>query len=202
MMRQVIGLLARSFPRVEIHCQSGNHGRNKLRHEGRATVSKWDSYETILYKSLEMMSCDLKNVSWDIPKAPWCVIPVFDKWMLQTHGDTELKLGPPGKQAALYEVALNQMNSNMTYGHHIDLLVNGHFHEPFVMRFKRGAALVNGALVPANGHAQAQGYDTACGQYIFESTPGFILGDERFIEVGPTQDGDASLSKVIPTPEF
>jgi hypothetical protein len=51
--------------------------------------------------------------------------------------------------------------------------------------------------VPANGHARSMGFETRCGQYLFESVPGFIFGDNRFLEVGPAQDSNADLDKII-----
>jgi hypothetical protein len=192
-----IAHLAREFPRVEVWCQPGNHGRNKLRHEGRATSQKWDSTETVLFLALRMMSERLGNVAWHIPKTPVCVVPLFDKRMLLTHGDTALKIGSPSKHAASFEEALNKINGTRAYGEHIDLLAVGHFHEPRVMYFKGGAAIVNGALVPPNGHARTEGYDTACGQFLWESVPGHALGDVRYLSVGQTEDADAALDRII-----
>jgi hypothetical protein len=193
----VIAYLAAAFPQVHVFCETGNHGRNKLRHEGRATNQKWDSTETVLYKFLERLFRDVGNVRFSIPKSQEIVIPLFDKHMLMTHGDTALKLGPPDTKAELYEAALNRMNGNLTYGAHIDLLTIGHYHTPRHMIFKRGEAVVNGALVPPNGFARAMGAETPCGQWIWESVPGHAFGDARYLRVGPKDDADASLDAVV-----
>lgn len=197
MFRDALAYLAAAFPKMVVWCQPGNHGRNKLRHPGRATSQKWDSTETVLYKSLEMICAGLPNVRFEIPRAPVCVIPVFDKHMLATHGDTHIKLASPLKKGNLFEDAANRINGTMRYGVHIDLVTVGHFHQPTVMYFRQSAAVVNGALVPPNGHAQTEDYDACCGQFLWESVPGHILGDIRYLKVGPTQDADASLDKVI-----
>lgn len=198
MMVDVVAHLAAAFPSVSVYCQSGNHGRNKLRHEGRATNQKWDSFESVLYQGIRAATAHLPTVEWHIPKAPVCVVPLFDRHLLLTHGDTELKIGPPSTKANTVEVAINKLNANLTYGKHIDLLAFGHFHDPTVKYFARSAFVANGALVPANGHARTSGYgDTPCGQYLWESVPGFALGDVRYLRVGQAEDGDASLDRVV-----
>lgn len=196
-MGALLAHLAAAYPSVTVWCEPGNHGRNKLRHEGRATNQKWDSTETILYVALKMMAARLENVAFQIPRSPAAVVPLFDKAMLLTHGDTHLKLGDPDTKAKTYEVELNKINGTLRYGRHIDLLAVGHFHKGRLLALKRADVLVNGALVPPNGYAETEGYDTACGQWIWESVPGYALGDSRFVRVGPTQDADATLDKVI-----
>lgn len=195
---KVISFLSSAFPFVRVYCQTGNHGRNKLRHEGRATTSKWNSFEWRLYKTQELMASSLKNVQFFIPKAPVCIIPLFDKHLLLTHGDTELKLADPDTKGSSYETELNRINANLTYGAHIDLLAIGHFHKGRVLTFNRAEAMVNGALVPGNGHARTSGYGpTACGQQMWESVRGHALGDYRFIRVGPDQDNNADLDRIV-----
>jgi hypothetical protein len=196
-MSKAIAFLAKSFPSVHVICEPGNHGRDKLIHEGRATSSKWNGHEWKMFKVLEMMSCDLKNVDFSAPKAPVQVVKVFDKHMLVLHGDTELKLQNPTTGAKQNEKELNRINANLTYGKKIDLLTFGHFHQPAVVPYKTGMVVANSALVPANGHARSEGYETRCGQYLWESVPGFIFGDNRFLEVGPVQDSDTTLDKII-----
>jgi hypothetical protein len=201
-MAKALAFLSKHFPRILVVCEPGNHGRDKLIHEGRATSSKWNGHEWKLYKVLEMMSCDLKNVRFSAPKAPVQVVKVFDKNMLVLHGDTEMKLANPTTGARQNEKELNRINANLTYGAKIDLLTFGHFHQPAIVPYKTGMVMANGALVPANGHARSEGYETRCGQYLFESVPGFIFGDNRFLEVGPTQDKNSDLDKVIPRYEY
>jgi hypothetical protein len=62
-----------------------------------------------------------------------------------------------------------------------------------------GATFVtNGALVPANAYAQSLGIlRSNCSQTLFESTADHVLGDVRFISVGPEQDKDGSLDQII-----
>jgi hypothetical protein len=196
-LSKAIGFLAGAFPSVLVVCEPGNHGRDKLIHEGRATSSKWNGHEWKLFKVLEMMACDLKNVRFSVPKAPAQIVPVFDKNMLVTHGDTELALKDPLTGARQNEKELNRINANLTYGARVDLLTFGHFHQGAYIPYRSGSILANGALVPANGHARSMGFETRCGQYLFESVPGFIVGDNRFLEVGPEQDRNSDLDRII-----
>ncbi len=62
-MRTFLALVAQQYPTVRVECQPGNHGRDKLRHPGRATASKWDGHEWSMYYALRMMCSDLKNVT-------------------------------------------------------------------------------------------------------------------------------------------
>jgi hypothetical protein len=194
----LVTYLAAAFPEVDVVCEPGNHGRNKLRHQGRATSSKWDSFETVLYQFIRMQCVKLENVRFDIPKAPNALVKLFDKHAVVTHGDTDHKLGSPGSKSSTWEQAVDRMNSDNRFGVHVDLFFAGHFHEPRVMVFPNCVAVANGALVPGNGHARTAGYSSVCGQWLWEAVPGFAFGDSRFLRVGPTDDADASLDQVIP----
>lgn len=192
-----IGLLSAAYPSVTVYCQTGNHGRNRLRHEGRATTQKWDSFETMMYLGLRAMCQNLENVAFEIPKAPVCIVDLINRKMLLTHGDTHLRIGNPDTRADTYEAAMNRMNGTQEYGCHIDLLAIGHWHKPRILRFSDCAVIINGALVPSNGWAKTQGYTTACGQWIWESTERKALRRAEFIDVGPDQDEDESLDQMI-----
>ncbi len=198
----IICHLAREFPvGVEIFCEPGNHGRNKLAHPGRATSSKWNSFETVLYKFLEKQCASLPNVKFHIPKMAALVIPLFDKRALMTHGDTELKLKSPSSSGgkASWDAAIAAVNAERRYcAEPIDILIAGHFHDPDVMFFKNSIGLANGALVPPNGHARTAGYAGVCGQFLFESVPGYAFGDSRFLRLDTAQDADSSLDAIVP----
>lgn len=193
---------AHAFPFVNIYCESGNHERNKLTHEGRATEDKADSLVWPIFELLKMGTKELKNVRWNIPLTPWCVVPLFDKVMFMTHGDTELKLKSPSKGFESFEKALDKMNSRLTYGTKVDLLTVGHFHDGMAKPVGDYWVVVNGCLVPADGNARSEGYSSTCGQYLWESVPGFAFGDNRFLRVGAAQDVNADLNKVIPEFEY
>lgn len=196
-MERFVGECARVYPRVRVYCQPGNHGRDKVRHPGRATSSKFDSHETGMYYALSRACTQLKNVTWDIPFRAVTVIDLHGSKLLLTHGDTEVKLGDPDHKAAENAQILAEINASNLYGAQIAALAAGHFHKPRYLP-KKIRQIFNGALVPPNGHARGAGYiSESCGQWLWESVPNFPVGDARFIEVGTAQDTDERLGSII-----
>ena len=197
----LVEYLAASFPSVRVFCQTGNHGRIKTIHEGRATSSKANSFETILYKQIEAQCARaLPNVRFHIPRAPWTVIPIFDHRLLMTHGDTELNLKSIGSAGGIAhnEAQLSKAQSEGTYGPNIGGLAFGHFHKPGNIPTAAGALIAQGALVPPNGHARAAGFSGVCGFWIWEAVPDYLVGDSRFLRVGTKHDADATLDDIVP----
>lgn len=211
-MRAAVEYQAARWPHVEVHCQTGNHGRNKLTHPGRATSSKWNSYEMAAYKFLAMMCKHLPNVTFHIPKAPWSVIPLPGGNALMVHGDTEPALKSPNASGGkkTWNDALNFANtpvsweqgSPLMYGAPIHVLNSGHFHEPDLFPLDRGWALSQGALVPSNGHARSMGYGSRCMFWFFESVPSHNVGDTRPVQVGPGDDANSDLDSIIAPFDF
>jgi hypothetical protein len=188
---------AAAFPEVEIHCQPGNHGRDKVRHPGRATSAKWDGHEWQMYYALSRSCSSLKNVKFEIPFRAVSKINLHGAWFLLTHGDTEVKLGDPDTKAKDNLAALDKINATRIHGVEFAAAGFGHFHKP---RYLPGhpRVLFNGALVPPNGHARGAGYiGESCGQWLWEATEGYPIGDVRFIEVGRAQDIDERLGTII-----
>lgn len=192
-----VGYVAAHFKSVRIVYQPGNHGRDKLRHPGRATASKWDGAEWGMGYALMMMCSELKNVSWDIPFRAISIVDLHGSILGVTHGDTEVKLGDPDTKARDNFATLSKINSTNLYGVHFDAWAFGHYHKP---RWMPGQPSIiwNGALVPPNGHARTSGYfGDVQGQFCWEAVEGHPIGDVRFIEVGPSQDNDERLGSLI-----
>ncbi len=197
-----IATVAQTYRSVKVVCQPGNHGRNKLRHPGRATSSKWDGFEWSLYYALQMMCSELKNVTWSIPFRAISVVDVHGQTLGVTHADTELKLGDPDTKAKENIAYVSKVNSTNYYNAQFNGWVFGHYHKA---RFQPGrpGMLWNAALVPPNGHARTSGYiGELCGQWIWEAVEGHLFGDARFIEVGEAQDHDNRLGSLIPPFRF
>lgn len=192
------------FSRVRVVMRPGNHGRNKLSHPGRATSSKWNSFETVIYKFVAMQCRALEGVTFDVARSPVAVVPLFDRNMLMTHADTELNLKSPSSSGgkASWGRAIQSVNADLRYGAHIDLLWGGHFHDPTIMIFDKGVAVCQGALTPSNGHSRTGGFESVMGQFIFEAVPGFVFGDSRFVRTGPDVFRDSALDAVIPPFDF
>lgn len=196
-MEAFIGECAAAYPGVDVHFQPGNHGRDKVRHPGRATSSKWDSHEAGMYYALMRACSNLKNVTWDLPFRAVGIVDLHGSKLGITHGDTEVKIGEPDTKAKENAQQLAEINSTNLWGVKFDAWAFGHFHKPRYQP-KKIRTIFNGALIPPNGHARASGYiGEACGQFLWEAVEGYPVGDVRFIEVGATQDKDERLGQII-----
>lgn len=195
--RQMMAEFSATFPEVEVHWQSGNHGRDKVRHPGRATWRKWDGHEFEIGFALQQMCSDLKNVTWNQPFRAVSAINLHGSILGLTHGDTEVKVGHPDSAAERNARQLDKVNATRVHGVEFDAWAFGHFHTP---RYHCGhiRTIWNGALVPPNGHARSEGYiGDPCGQYLWEAVEGHPIGDVRFLEVGPFVDRDERLGHII-----
>jgi hypothetical protein len=209
---QGIAYLASAYPRVEIVYAVGNHGRDKVRHEGRALVDKWDAIEMRLYLALRESLRHLPNVTHAIDMRPYALAPVFDRWAMYTHGDTNLGLP---KSPKLHNVcnALERANARRHYWAidkrgkriypQIELLCIGHVHYLASTTIALnpttpGEIVINGALVPPSGHALDVGVGgSMCGQQLWESTAHWIKGDGRPLKISASVDHDRSLDSII-----
>jgi hypothetical protein len=197
LFEQFIGALASAYPRGRVVCQPGNHGRDKMRHPGRATSRKWDSHEWEMYQALRMMSSRLANVEWQIDFRAVSLIDVYGATYAATHADTEVKVGHPDTAASKNASTLDRINATNLYGRSIDAWMFGHYHTGRY-HARRPRQIWNAALIPPNGHARTEGYiGEACGQFLWEAVEGYPVGDVRFIEVGVAQDHDERLGGII-----
>lgn len=195
--REFVSQVAAHYPRGRVFMTPGNHGRDKLRHPGRATTKKWDGHEWEIYYALRQMCSGLHNVEWSLPFRAVEPIPLHGSHLLATHADTEVKIGHPDTKAKENARILDRINSTRMYGVEFGGATFGHYHTP---RYIPGnpRVLFNGALVPPNGYARSEGHiGDVCGQFMFEAVEGFPIGDVRYIEVGPSQDRDERLGKII-----
>lgn len=202
LMREGIGLLSASFPRVDVECQPGNHGRDKIRHPGRATSSKWDGHEWRMYYALSMMFSSVANVSFAIPLKAVSLVDLYGSTLAVTHGDTEVSLANPSTQHDRNVTELQRLAASGLLERRPDAWFIGHWHSAMVCP-GTPTVVYNGMLVPPDGYARAQGHiGKPCGQWIWEATKGFPVGDSRYIFVGPEQDRDESLDRVLTPPKF
>lgn len=196
-MERFVGECARAYPRVRVFCQPGNHGRDKVRHPGRATSSKWDGHEWALMYALSRACSSLKNVTWDLPFRAICKVDLHGSYLGLTHSDTEVAIGAPDRKARDNAQILAEINSTRLYGVEFAAWAFGHYHTGRYLP-RKIREIHNAALVPPNGHARGAGYvGESCGQFMWEAVPGFPVGDVRFIEVGRTQDTDERLGSII-----
>lgn len=198
---QAITVLAMHFPKVTVHCATGNHGRMTSRHKKRATSGKWDSIETVIYYSLKQALSNLGNVTFDIPKTPYVIYEVFGHKCFATHGDTVLNVGNPGKTLRIssIEQQLNTINATLPDQDEIKVAMVGHTHCASFSKINSGVNMItNGALVPIDPFTVSIGIlESHNSLALFESIPSHPVGDIRFIEVGVDDDKDESLDNVI-----
>jgi UDP-2,3-diacylglucosamine pyrophosphatase LpxH len=201
LLSQAVAQLSQHYRRIDVHCVTGNHGRDLARHHGRATVGKYDSHETVIYSAVRMCCSKLSNVTFNIPKTPYAVYEVFGKKIFVTHGDTVIKPGNPGRavQTGSLENQVNRWNSTLSDSEEYCAFLVGHVHTPLKTQLANGAyVVVNGALIPADNFCVSIGIpETVCAQVIFESVPGHPVGDSRFITLDRSVDKNEALDAII-----
>ncbi len=201
-LSQAISYLASKFKAVRVVCTPGNHGRAMHKSDkSRATTHKWDSYENMLYLSLKMVLTKHSNVSFLIPEAPFALYQVQGHWVFQTHGDTVLNVGNPGKSLDMAGInaQVNKISASSLVGpaDRISVVSVGHVHVPTVQLLESGATVViNGCLSGADPFANAIGVFTSNPtQMLYEATPDYAVGDIRMIRLN-----DAPAQSIIVAP--
>lgn len=201
LLTQSLAQMAASFPQVEVHFATGNHGRNTGRHHGRAVNQKWDSIETIIYYALKNSLRNNKNIRFNLPLTPYVSYEVFNHKIFATHGDSVLAPGYPGKmiKTGSLENQINRINASLLDNQEYSVFIVGHVHTGSITHLSNGAVMItNGPMVPVDEFAVSIGLlEGACGQYLFESVKGFPVGDSRFIRVSEKDDKNPELDKII-----
>jgi len=199
LLTQALTILASAYKRVTVRCVPGNHGRNKQRHQQRATNQKWDSFENMIYFAVKMAVATLENVEVIIPYTPYYLYKAFDKQGFVTHGDTVLDAGFPSSTIDIKKVR-NQINElNASQKKDSDFFLIGHVHCGSCTEIPSGPVfMTNGCLLPPDGYAVSRGVlKQKCGQQLWESVKGHICGDRRFLNVDENTDKDRSLDRII-----
>lgn len=202
LLTQFVAFLASQFPKVNVRCTPGNHGRNVARHKSRAMHQKWDAFETIIYYAVSKAVAHLPNVTFEIPYTPYFIYDVFGHHILCTHGDTFIQVGNPGTMINVNGInqKINEINATRPKGMLVEVVAVGHVHISSRIRLPSGVVVItNSALVPPDGFV-VNGVGrlaSACSQTIWESTAEYAAGDFREITVDSTTDHDKSLDRII-----
>lgn len=204
LLYQAIRYLAAVYPSVTVFWESGNHGRRKKRHDQRATFEKWDSHETTIGLHLQYLckTAGLTNVKFEIFKSPGYTWKSYGELGFATHGDTMVGIGNPGKSINVGNIEKGMTKISLAHskrhGKPISMYLMGHLHLGVAMHPPFGALMVNGALIPPDNYANSIGIlECRRGQYFWESTPGHILGDHRFVEIDEEIDANSSLDDIV-----
>lgn len=201
LLSQTLTHFSNNFPKVNVYVNSGNHGRNTTRHTNRAVNQKWDSLENIICYALKNTFKDVKNIKFEIPLTPYVTYDVFGKKIFASHGDTVIKPGYVGKaiNTGSLENQINKINATLNDNDEYSVFICGHIHTGSTTHLANGAVMItNGALVPSDEFAVSIGLlENSCGQMLFESVPGYPVGDVRFIRVNQKDDENKELDKII-----
>jgi hypothetical protein len=202
-LAQGLMYLAGEFAKIKVYCTPGNHGRDKSRHHDRAVTQKWDAYETAVYTALRLMAQTNPRLNMEVvmPRTPYYDCRIFDKLAFFTHGDTVMKPGNPGKSIDIESVRnqANRFNKLSKLGRPYDMFATGHVHIGSVTQLPEGQIfMTNGCLIPTDAYALSIGAPGVnCGQWIWESVEGFVVGDQRFVTVDQATDRDGRLDDII-----
>ena len=214
LFQQAGALLSAHFPLVQFRCVGGNHGRNRLRHPGRATSEKWDSFETQLYVGLRCMLSSCPNVRFHIPLPPDAppvgFVDLYGSTLGYAHGDTEP--GPFGNPTTSHDKNVDVLQRFASAGEYARWMPDparppaawafGHYHTPMLAPGSP-TVVYNGMLVPPDGHARSRGYvGKPTGQWLWEAVPNYPVGDARYVLVGTEQDRDESLDRILVPPRL
>lgn len=201
LLTQALAQLSAAFPKVKVLFCTGNHGRNTGRHHNRATNQKWDSIESIIYYAVKNSLRANTNITFNFPLTPYGTYSVFGKKIFVTHGDTVLNLGYPGSNinTKSLETQINKINAALPDQDEYTVFIGGHVHIGSMVYLSNGSTVItNGPLVPSNEYAISIGLmESVCGQYLFESVPGYAVGDSRYIRVTVDDDKNKELDKII-----
>lgn len=198
---QALAHLGGHFPEIVVNCCTGNHGRDMNRHQKRATSSKWDSVETVIYFAIKSALKQYKNITFNIPKTPYIVYELFGAKYFVTHGDNVLNAGNPGKVLNIknLEYQVNRINASLKDQEEVKVMIVGHTHVASVSLMNPGVTLItNGALQQIDQFCISLGImESMNSQTIFEAVPNHPFGDARFIIVDQNTDKNTKLDNII-----
>jgi hypothetical protein len=201
-----IDYLVRHFPKISVLCLPGNHDRTT---EKRQLSQRWDSHAHSIYLGLALAFRNEPRVKFDVPLTGDGVVefPGGKSLGFYTHGDVKPSIANVGRSLDIKPMlaALNKINASGAYSKPVRVMGMGHWHTPFLMPTGLGSIVVNGCVIGVDSFARNAcgilGIDGAPAQLIFESVPGYELGDSRFIHLKPADD-DSSYDRVIATPDL
>lgn len=202
-LTQFISYLANHFKSVTVSCTAGNHGR--MTHKSskdRATTHKYDSHEHIIYHSLAAIFKNHDNIKFNIPMTPFAIINVQGHKIFQTHGDTIINVGNPGKSLNMKSIndQINKLNNSSVGGEgaRFAAVMVGHVHVSTVQYMENGCHLIiNGCLSGLDPFANSLSiFESHPAQWIFESTEEHPVGDLRLV-VLKGADKDSKLDNII-----
>ena len=142
--------LAPHFPRINIICVSGNHGRRTPKKDYPNPRSNWDY---LCYEVARLTCKDLKNISWQIPNSFSANIDINGHGFHLQHGD-DMPTGFGGiPWYGIQRKTSRLIALNNSQGKKIDYFVMGHFHTSTSMAHLNGETFINGAFISTDPYA-------------------------------------------------
>ncbi|MFY2658286.1 helix-turn-helix domain-containing protein [Achromobacter xylosoxidans] len=145
--------LKQVFGRVFLPCVAGNHGRNT--HKVRAKQFNHNSFDWLIYQSLDRRFADDPDVVFYIPEGTDALVNVAGHRYLFSHGNQfrsgDSMIGPLGP---IIRGDHKKRGRNAQVGQEYDTLVIGHWHQ--LVQMKR--VIVNGSLIGYNEYAYANNF--------------------------------------------
>lgn len=141
------------FGRVFLPCVAGNHGRSTKKI--RAKQFNHNSYDWLIYQSLDRHFKDDEDVRFFIPEGTDALVTIAGHKYLFTHGNQfrggDGMIGPLGP---IIRGDHKKRSRNGQVDQEYDTLVIGHFHQ--LIQMKR--VIVNGSLIGYNEYAYANNF--------------------------------------------
>jgi len=134
-----------NFKEIIIPCCWGNHGRTTMKK--RHSTSYKNSYEWMMYKTLEKTYRNNKRVKFIVNNSYHVYLPVYDNFVIRFHhGDNIRYAGGVGGITIPANKAIAQWNKSETA--YLDVF--GHFHQQMM---DCGSFVANGSLIGWNAFA-------------------------------------------------
>lgn len=198
---QFVDYQLQAYDKVRVVATPGNHSRIEMvQKQGRALSQKYDSYLTVILEAIRQAFRNDPRVEIHQPLTPYTAYKVFDHNFLLFHGDTHPKTGSVWRSINIQDISatLDRLNVTRTESERIHVALAGHVHFGCYAWLDNGIHLfINPSLIGTDPFAQSNGsYNAPVGQWFFEATPDYAVGDMRLSNVRSADD-DSSFEKII-----
>ncbi len=167
---QFLREIASIFPEVQVVCVTGNHGREKQKREVKGNK---ESFDRLVYLIVKMKLDDQKNVTFDIPEAPYAITKVEGRWILSQHGNHGI--GPSSFGIAAYGIlrmAAKLAAMFLTKNIVVSTIIMGHKHHEWTIPWGAGRLVLLGPSIKGADEYSMNdlGVGDEAGQLIFGYT--------------------------------
>ncbi|MHA2069776.1 MAG: hypothetical protein ACXABY_35885, partial [Candidatus Thorarchaeota archaeon] len=201
-LTQMLDFLRQHFKKIRVLGLPGNHGRTVYRSGDRALSQRWDSHSHSIFLGLKCAFRKDKGIEFDIPMAGIGTYETPGEHLIvASHGDTAPDVKNVGKALDVSRVSTNllKMHAGNPFHKKAEVALFGHWHQPSVWMLQDGTiCIVNGCLIGSDPYAQngVGFFNSMPAQILFESVPGYPVGDHRIIQLRDADD-EAEYDKII-----